>query len=444
MTVNSNALISFRTKNARSYRDEAVLTFDALRIGNPNVVHEFSTAASKPLRILPVAGIYGANASGKTAILRAIADMRETVLGSLSSAQTEFPLRHPFLLSTRDEETDSAPTEYTIEVLIDGVRWHYGFSATDNRILTEFAFNYPHGRPKLVFDRNGDAVQIGRQFTSVYKGIAALILPQSLILSLIGVISRSESLRLSDETGIRGLFNWFTSNFELLTASNRVRRLDLTAKLARDGSIRERVLQFLRAADLGITDLVAEKADDEFRLRLKDAVSTNSSNDLVDEYPTTEVVKLEHQGADRNVFFEPMDESTGTQVWVGLVGPALHALDGGFVLLVDELDTSLHPHLVKLFVELFQNPELNPRCAQMIFNAHDTELINDHERFGLGRDQVWFTEKSKSGETIIFPLSDFKGRREDLVGKRYLNGRYGALPFLSHSPLVDSKELISS
>ena len=444
MTENGNALISFRTKNARSYREEAVLTFDALRIGNPDVVHEFSAVPSKPLRILPVAGIYGANASGKTAILRAMADMREAVLGSLSSSQTEFSLRHPFLLSTNDDETDPVPTEYCVELLIDGVRWQYGFSVTDDRVLTEYAFNYPHGRPKLVFDRNAESVQIGRQFASVYKGIAALILPQSLILSVIGIISRSESLRVSDEAAIRGLFNWFANNFELLTADNRLRRLDLTARLVHDDSSRERVLQFLRAADLGITDLIAEQPEDELRLRLKDAVSTNSSNDLVEERTNTEVVKLEHRGEDRNVFFEPMEESTGTQVWVGLVGPALRALDGGSLLLVDELDTSLHPHLVKLFVELFQNPELNPRCAQMVFNAHDTALLNDQERFALGRDQVWFTEKSKSGETNIFPLSDFKGRREDLVGKRYLNGRYGALPFFSYSPVGDARELVSS
>ena len=85
--------------------------------------------------------------------------------------------------------------------------------------------------------------------------------------------------------------------------------------------------------------------------------------------------------------------------------------------------------LLKQFVEIFQDPASNPNCAQMVFNAHDTELLNDHERFALGRDQVWFTEKSHKGESHIFPLSDFKGRREDQIGKRYLNGRYGAVPF---------------
>ena len=441
MIENGNALISFRTRNARSYRDEAQMIFDALRIGNQEVVHEFSTNSSKPLRILPVAGIYGANASGKTAFLRAMADMRETVLGSLASAREEDSLRRSFLLGSNEDEIDSIPTEFAIELLVDGVRWHYGFSATDETILTEFAFNYPRGRPKLVFDRDRDNVQIGKQFSSVYRGISALMQPHALILSFIGLIARSESLRIVDEAQIGGLYKWFTNNFELLTAGNRVSRLGLTGSLAREDTMRDLVLHFLRAADLGITDLITEELDEEFRLRLRDAISGSSLEDENDDYPQEEIIKLEHRGEGHNLVFEPYDESTGTHVWLGLIGPALLALYEGSVILVDELDTSLHPHLVKLFIEIFQDPISNPRCAQMVFNAHDTELLNDHDRFALGRDQIWFTEKSRNGETHLFPLSDFKGRREDLVGKRYLAGRYGAVPSLSESLVKDSLEL---
>ena len=440
MAENENALLSFRTKNARSYRDEAELIFDALGTGNQEVVRDLEPVSAKPLRILPVAGLYGANASGKTAFLRAMTDMRETVLGSFSASKPEFSLRHPFLLMSNDEQADSSPTEFTVELLVEGVRWQYGFCVNDIQVLTEFAFNYPRGRPKLVFDRDEDNVQIGRQFTGVHKAIAALIHPQALILSIIGAISRSESGRVTDEAGIRGLFNWFTENLELLSATNRKARLGVAAALVSNTSMRVRVLQFLRAADLGITGVVTEERNDDFTLRLKDALSIPSASGLAEANAIREVVKLEHRGETRNLLFEPTDESAGTQVWLGLVGPVLRALKNGSVLLVDELDTSLHPHLVRRFVEIFQDPSLNPNFAQVVFNAHDTELLNDHERFALGRDQVWFTEKSSNGETRLFPLSDFRGRREDLVGKRYLAGRYGALPFLDTSP-VDEKEL---
>ena len=434
MIENRSALLSFRTKNARSYREEAEINFDALRIGNAEVVREFSSVASKPLRLLPVAGIYGANASGKTAFLRAMADMRETVLGSFATPRPGDSLRYPFLLRSGDEEVNSLPTSFTIELFIHGIRWQYGFAVTDDRILSEFAFNYPRGRRKLVFDRDADNIQIGRQFRRVYKAIHALIHPQSLMLSIIGALTSAHSHRFTDEANVRCLFDWFSENFELLTASNRIPRLGLTARLVQDHAMRARVLRFLQAADLGITDFVTEKLDKEIPVKFRDSLTIPASIES-----EVEVVKLEHRGETRNLLFDPEDESSGTQVWTGLIGPCLKALDGGFVLLVDELDRSLHPHLVNRFVEIFQDPALNPKCAQMVFNSHDTELLNDHDRFALGRDQVWFTEKSRNGETHIFPLSDFKGRREDIVGKRYLSGRYGAVPSFSHAP-VDPQE----
>ena len=434
MIENGSALLSFRTQNARSYRDEAEITFDALRIGNTEVVRELSSVASNPLRLLPVAGIYGANASGKTAFLRAMADMRETVLGSFATPRQRDSLRHPFLLRSSDEEVDSSPTSFTVELLIDGIRWQYGFSVTDDHILSEFAFNYPRGRPKLVFDRNAEIAKVGRQFRGVYKAIDALIHPGALMLSIIGALTRSQSQRSTDEANVRSLFDWFTENFVLLTASNRIPRPGLTTALVQNHTMRERVRRFLRAADLGITNLVTEKLDDNGSLEVRDSLATTTSRQLEEE-----VVKLEHRGETRSLLFDPSDESTGTQAWTGLAGPALQALDGGFVLLVDELDTSLHPHLVKRFVEIFQDPTLNPKCAQMVFNSHDTELLNDHDRFALGRDQIWFTEKSRNGETHIFPLSDFKGRREDIVGKRYLSGRYGGVPSLVYAPVDHDK-----
>ena len=432
-----SALISITVKNVRSYRDEAELSFDALRVGNDEVVQEFTTAASKPLRILPVAGIYGANASGKTGFLRAMSDMRSMVLRSFTPPERGFLLRRPFLLGPNNIWEDQPQSEFSLELLIDGVRWHYGFSVNDERILSEFAYHYPRGRPKLVFDRDKDEVQVGSQFKRVYKAIEAIIGSQALILSIVGALAPTDSILEIDEARLRDLHKWFTLNFRFLTADNRLPRLGLTADLAQEDPLRRRVLQFLRAADLGITDLRAEKLDDEIVERLKQAFSIVAPDADDGKLEIQDIVKLEHRGASKNQFFEPDDESTGTQVWVGLIGPAIEALDGGFVLLVDELDTSLHPYLVKRFVKIFQDPNTNPNCAQMIFNAHDTELLNDRERFALGRDQVWFTEKSKKGETRIFPLTNFKGRREDLIGKRYIDGRYGAVPSYSMEPTVE-------
>jgi len=154
--------------------------------------------------------------------------------------------------------------------------------------------------------------------------------------------------------------------------------------------------------------------------------------------------QLVHRGPDGDV---PMDlhvESLGTQVWFGLVGPVVHALRTGAVLLADELDASLHPVLVHELVRLFQQPETNPRGAQLVFNAHDVTLLGDSGDRLLGRDQIWFTEKLNSGATRLYPLSDLDPRKDEAIGKRYLRGRYGGIPIVAPADFDHVAELATA
>ena len=143
-------------------------------------------------------------------------------------------------------------------------------------------------------------------------------------------------------------------------------------------------------------------------------------------------VSLIHRGVGTEVGFDRMDESLGTLVWFGLVGPVIDSLRRGTVLLADELDASLHPDLVEHLVRLFQNPETNPNRAQLVFNSHDTTLLGGavDDRL-LGRDQIWFTQKLNDGGTQLYPLTRFDPRKQEAVGKRYLDGWYGAKPILA-------------
>lgn len=138
--------------------------------------------------------------------------------------------------------------------------------------------------------------------------------------------------------------------------------------------------------------------------------------------------------------FDPEDESQGTQVRIGLVGPVLDALATGSVLLVDEIDASLHPHLIARLVDLFQDPKTNPHCAQLVFNAHDTNFLGNPESHALGRDQIWFTEKNADGACHLYSLSDFRPRRDESIQRGYLSGRYGGIPELGPMAFVRSVE----
>ena len=417
----SQALIEFRARNVRSYRDEVSLSLHATRLSNKEVVRDLQTASAAPERLLPVAGVFGANASGKSTILKAMADMRTVVLISFRQGTRDTAIhRHPFLLDTECEE---GPSEFRVELILKGVWWQYGFEIDNKQIFREFAYHYPRGRQALVFEREGEVLAFGPVFRSIGKAIRPLLRENALVLSIIGAI---------EDERVAPLFDWWASNLLVATSDNRAVRAACTARLIKVDTSRERVLGLLRAADLGLTDAEVVKPDADMLERLRMAVRLIRDEEIGDEEIVVEdVVQLSHRGKDRTIALDPVFESVGTQVWVGLIGPILRALDRGAVLLVDELDASLHPLLVERLVELFQSRRTNPRCAQLIFNAHDIALLEGYQPCRLGRDQIWLAEKSDDGASRIFSLADYRARSDESIGRRYLRGRYGAIPKLS-------------
>lgn len=419
-TTQSSALVAFTAGNVRSYRDPVTLSLQATRVANAEVVRDVRTASAAPERLLPVAGIFGANASGKSNILRAMADMRAMVLNSFERRRGASSFRRPFLL---DAEASERPSAFTVELILNGVWWQYGIEVEGQRVLREFAYHYPKGRQALVFEREADEVSFGAAFRSAGRSLLPLLREDALLLSICGA---------ADNAPIGPLFNWWMDNLRLATSANRTGRAAFTAGLAKEDATQQRVLDLLHAADLGLTDMQVVRPDAETLDRLRRVAKIlQGDEEEGDEFFIEDLVQLIHRGADGDVLFEPEDESMGTQVWVGLVGPVLHALYTGCALLVDELDTSLHPHLVTKLIDLFQSQLTNPHCAQLIFNALDVNVLDSRHRYCLGRDQLWFTERGSSGATHLYSLAEFKARRDEPVGRHYLNGRYGAVPELN-------------
>ena len=217
-----------------------------------------------------------------------------------------------------------------------------------------------------------------------------------------------------------------------MESGNRNLRIALTADLIQSSYAREGVLALLQAADLGIADV--ERIQPE-------ADNADGSND---PWVDSEVIRLHHIGGDGSVAIDAGLESQGTLMWLGLVGPVLQALQDGTAVLMDELDASLHPHLAHELVSVFQGRDTNRRCAQLIFNAHDTKVLGDSGKRLLGRDQIWFTEKGSDGTTTLHPLSDFRPKGDEAVGRRYLQGRYGGVPVLDPAGFRTAADTIGS
>ena len=447
-----NALLSFTARNVRSYWEEANLSLLGTRLSEAEVVRELATAGSPaPVNVLPVAGLFGANASGKSTILRAMADMRVVVLNSFRQGDQETRLsRHPFLLSSQGTER---PSSFAIDLILDGVRWQYGFEINDHQVLDEYAYYYPRGRQALVFRRNGNDryPNFGPAFRSSGRTVARLVRKNSLLLSVAGAVADGSGDERPDIVTLIGpLFNWFRTNLDLIESDNRGARVAYTAKLLETPKAEAAMIALLQAADLGVSKIERVQSDPELTERLRRAFRVRDGREeesragQEEQFLPSDLVRLHHMGSEGPVSIDPEHESQGTLVWLSMLGPVLDTIRSGSAVLVDELDASLHPHLVQQFIRLFQNRKTNPWCAQLIFNAHDPTILGDSAQRSLGRDQIWLTEKNADGATTLYSMADFRPKGEEALGRRYLQGRYGGVPVLNPAEFEQASDVTGS
>ena len=447
-----NALLSFTVRNVRSYWEEVNLSLLGTRLSQAEVVRELATAGSPaPVSVLPVAGIFGANASGKSTILRAMADMRVVVLNSFRQGNQETRLsRHPFLLRSQGIER---PSSFSIDLILDGVRWQYGFEINDHQVFDEYACYYPKGRQALVFRRNRDDrdPSFGPAFRSSGRTLARLVRKNALLLSVAGAVADGSGDERPDIVTLIGpLFNWFRTNLDLIESDNRDERVAYTAKLLETPKAEAAMIALLQAADLGVSKIERVQSDPELTERLRrafrvrDGREEESGAGQEEQFLPSDLVRLHHMGSEGPVSIDPKHESQGTLVWLSMLGPVLDTIRSGSVVLVDELDASLHPHLVQQFIRLFQNRKTNPWCAQLIFNAHDPTILGDSAQRSLGRDQIWLTEKNADGATTLYSMADFRPKGEEALGRRYLQGRYGGVPVLNPAEFEQAADVTGS
>ena len=418
----TDALLSFTVENAFSYQAKTTLSLAATRLAEKDARRDLALAGRKhPIGVLPAVGLFGANASGKSTMLKAMADMRLAVLDSFRNRNGISNIYHPFAL---DPQSRKELSSYAVDLIIDGVRWQYGFEINDTRVVEEYAFYFPKGRQALVFYRDRENLNFGAPLqSSDGRVLRQLSKENSLLLSAAEAIEYSHLLPL---------FDWFDSNLLYILSQDLVSRVLQTASMLHDEEFKARILALIRLADLGITDIKRTEPDPDMADRLTRAMRILEGDENRSEDGETIMVddiRFEHRGNSAFVDLEPDYESTGTLIWVSLIGFVIDVLRSGSLLLIDELDSSLHPDLVAVLIKLFQDPTTNPHCAQIIFNAHDLTILNrNHSSFG--RDQIWFTEKNPQGATNLYSLAEFRPQKNDKLYISYLKGKYGALPNL--------------
>jgi AAA15 family ATPase/GTPase len=403
-------LLRFKFSNFRSFRDEQEFSFVANSIEDPVVDLITSSAVSD--QVLPIAAIYGANASGKTNVLKALSFLCSAVRWSHSRWEPSATIdREPFV------GQESVPSEFTVDFAIRDIRYEYGFSLNDRIILREWLYAYPKAGKKQVWFRRDEERQFsfGTKMPGENKTIAGLARENSLFLS--AAAQNNHALLLP-------IYNWFGSLDFVI--GNRAVLAQHTAELCTDETYRNRISELIVVADLGIESLVPSTVEmsETIMKVLEYMKSTLKLKSELDDKQHR--VLLKHRIGTNSVLFENSRESEGTLAYLSLLGPVVRSLSQGSVLCLDELDSSLHPLLAMKIMSIFGHRTTNPLGAQLIATTHDTNLLS---RGILRRDQIWFTEKRSEGDSSLYPLTDFRPRRHENLERGYLQGRYGAIPF---------------
>jgi len=427
-------LIRFRVRNFRSLKEEQELSLVASSLkGPPEAV---TLVEGLDLGLVRAAAIYGANASGKSKVIKALAYMSRAVRNSQRRWAPEGPIpREPFLL---DPKSKLDPSSFEVDLLLDGVRFRYGFTLNDREILEEWLDAYPAGskpiRKQMWFKREGKTFTFGNKLGGDNSAIERLTRPNSLFLS---------AAAQNNHEALLPVYKWFAEHFSYVP-KEREPLEEETAEMCQDETVKSSLLNILRVADLGVVGLVVREMDVFARTPEGEDAQGGASDKELDEWlqnlfailkkrdidvpDKRHIVALIHKGAvQEGVTLREHDESEGTLAFFGLLGPVLRATNSGGTIFVDELDASLHPLLALEVVRLFNDPKLNPRGAQIVFTTHDTNIL---DKASLRRDQIWFTEKDAEGGTHLYPLTDFKPRKNENLERGYLQGRYGAVPFI--------------
>lgn len=418
-------LLEFSVSNFLSFKTKTTLSLAATSIKEHIDTNVFST---ERINLLKGAVIYGANASGKSNFIRAMSTMRRLVLQSFDQSSMDKLYVAPFLLSTK---TEKAPSFFEIIFIIDNIRYRYGFEVNNKQVHAEWLFEAPKNAEKPMFLREYDGIEVMKNFPEG-KDLEGRTRDNALFLTVTdrfnGKIARKIML-------------WF-KNFITISGLAHEGYKGVTFGMLENKQTRPKLLNFYKKLDMGFDSISINKKPfnpKELPKDMSEGFVMQLITDLEGAFKID--IKTIHKKYNNeneivgNVEFDMRNqESSGTNKIFNISGPVFDVLNNGGVLVIDELDASLHPLLILAVTRLFNSKQYNPNNAQLIFATHDTNLLY----YGnYRRDQIYFIEKDQFGASDMYSLVEYKEegktiRKDRSFEKDYIKGRYGAIPFISN------------
>lgn len=412
-------LLEFSCSNHKSIRNK--ILFSALA-GKDHTFEE-KTIEFGGNRILRSAVIYGANGSGKSNFIDAISFVKNLVINSIHYQ----PGRGIRQISHKLESTEKEST-YSIQFVVNGTRYAYGFSLKQMLVAEEYMYYFPNGRQAKIFERNAEEFEVGSKFRGKLSACRDVLKPNRLLLSCAANFSAVEE--------IENAFRFFDENLVIYSPENQNNWMNYSLyQINSNLRIKSAAISFMQSLGMGVRDIavmIDQKKMEAFEL--PPFLSDEFKKQLLEKEMDAITAKVVYDTFETDLLQE---ESTGIKKLFGMLCPILDIMVNGKILICDELESGLHEALVYELIKLFIN-EPAEKNSQLFFTTHETGLL-DLDLFR--RDQIWFTElNEKDRSTEMYSLSEIKNvRKDEKYGKGYIAGRYGAIPMLN----IDFARIIS-
>ncbi len=415
-------LVEVKISNFRSFKDEVVFSMEPAS-KNGGKANLMETGFQKVPYVYKTSGIFGANASGKTNVLKALGYLK-IILSTGASAKSDDKLASDYYLFAKGY--DKKPTCLKIKFLKNCKLYDYEICLLNGIVVKESASFCDFSekgtkRQKCIFarERKEDGTYAFDLSKGIKKAWSTELIPQRVFLS--DLINN----RNTDREEVRDIYEFFRKDVVIIGEKSGYFS-SVLRKMADDANCRKDIIEFTRNADLGLEDISVKTPPlDEFfkQFDFKEEINETEKKEFFDKIHPIEA-KTYHKTEDGETKETPLaqTESEGTKMYLAISDSVLDVLQNGKVLFIDELDESLHPYLVHNLVNLFNK---NDTKAQLIFTSHAHYLMDGET---LTRDQIWFTSKENGFYTELYPLSDFSERKKEGFYKAYINGVYGAVP----------------
>ena len=404
-------LLEFSCSNHRSIRDE--ILFSA--IAGSDKTHAENIEKAADVEVLKSSVIYGANGSGKSNFIDAIAFVKNLVSNSINHQPGQGILQVPHKLEGYERKSN-----YKIQFVVDGIRYAFGFSLRNMLVVEEYLYYFPNGRQTKIFERDGEEYSAGRNFRNRFNSCKDVLKPNRLMLSC--------AANFSSVDEVTAAYRFFNDELVIYNSGNQENWMNYSLhQINTNEKVKATVLKFLDALGTGIKDIHVDiKKEDLDIANLPPFLSDEFKKILLQKKIDAISAKVLYEGFETDLISE---ESTGIKKLFGILCPFIDIIANGKVLVCDELESNLHESLLFGLVKQFVNTR-GSKPAQLIFTTHETGLLNlDLFR----RDQIWFTEnKSADRSTDLFSLTEIRNvRKDENFGKGYIAGKYGAIPMLN-------------